>query len=164
MTDSSDFDELFGGNGERRTSSFAKAVHKDAPQQPVASEPKESTVGSTHYKPYGFMPAGNYHDVCDIQWWMDGTPFAQGTVISYRFLVRLGYLGEEELQLFCTDVIIKIQGRHLRDLRWKLGRRMVTFISQYNPMIWPEPPPQGEPVVTRIELMRTDFAGGKKVS
>ena len=44
----------------------------------------------------------------------------------------------------------------MRDLRKKLARRQVTFIQQYSARVWPQPPREGEPVVTAVDVMRPE--------
>lgn len=149
---SDDFDAVFGARPKPATP-FADRVR----EPPVASaKPPPSThdtdVGSSTYRPYGYLPAG-VGEVCDVQRWMDGTEIAEGIEFQYRFLMQVGYVGEEQLKLFLPDCIIVIEGRHLRDLRKRLARRTVTFIAQYNSRVWPSLSP-GTPLVERIEVIR----------
>ncbi|ATQ43123.1 hypothetical protein [Caulobacter mirabilis] len=144
MTD--DFDAMFGG---RPRPTFADRVGRE---QPATPPPMESAVGAGPYKPYGFLPSG-VGEACDVQRWLDGTEVAEGIEFQYRFLMQIGYVGEEQIKLFLPDCIVVIEGRQLRDLRKRLARRQVTFIAQYNPRVWPTPP-AGEPIVMSIELMR----------
>lgn len=149
-----DFDAVFGARPKPQTG-FADRVRE--PPSASASPPpavQEASVGSGPYKPYGYLPTG-MGEVCDVQRWMDGTEVAEGIEFQYRFLMQVGYVGEEQLKLFLPDCIVLIEGRHLRDLRRKLARRMVTFIQQYNPRVWPVPA-EGEPVVERIQVVRPE--------
>lgn len=52
--------------------------------------------------------------------------------------------------------LVKSSEEYLRDLRRKLARRQVTFIQQYSPKVWPMPPPKGEPLIEKIEIVRPD--------
>jgi len=68
--------------------------------------------------------------------------------------MQVGFVGEEQLKLFLPDCIVVIDGKHLSDLRKKLARRQVTFISQFNSRIWRNARPQGEPIVEAIQVIR----------
>ncbi len=142
-----DYSELFGDRSPQRPS-FAERYARPA----AGAQPNESVAGSGTYKPYGFLPTA-VGECCDVQRWLDGTDVAEGIEFQYRFLVQIGYVGEEQIKLFLPDCIVVIEGRLLRELRKKLARRQVTFIQQYSSLIWPAPPP-GEPIVTRIAVMR----------
>jgi len=146
-----DFNKVFGA----KPPSFAERVGKaDAPPAATA-EPKETSVGSGAYKPYGFLPTGNVGETCDVQRWVDGTELAEGIEFQYRFLMQIGYVGEEQIKLFLPDCVVVIEGLYLRDLRKKLARRQVTYIQQYSPKVWPAPPPKGEPVIEKIQVIRS---------
>jgi hypothetical protein len=42
----------------------------------------------------------------------------------------------------------------LHDLRKKLARQEVTFVQEFNPLLWPQgAPPRGEPVITRVMII-----------
>jgi hypothetical protein len=140
-----DFDEAFGGKPSARIT-----VGEQAPPS------KEAKAGSGIYKPYGYLPAGNIGETCEVQRWLDATEVAEGTEFQYRFLMRVGFVGEEHLRLYLTDCMIVIEGQQLRELRKLLARRQVTFIQQYSRRVWPQEPPKGEPMVTRVEIMRPD--------
>lgn len=143
---SGSFDEFFqkGGWTERVTEPRASA--------PGAPEPAahEAAVGSGPYKPYGYTPADDL-ETCDVSWWLKGE-IPQGQEIQYRFLVRVGYLGDDQLHLMLTDCILHLEGRNLTDLRKRLARRRVTFIRAFNPKLWPAPKPD-EPFIERITLL-----------
>lgn len=147
---SDEFDQVFG------RPSFTERMGRETPP---ATEPErpEGAVSSEPYKPYGFMPSGTVGECCDVQRWVDNTEIAEGIEFQYRFLMQIGYVGEEQLRLFLPDCIVVIEGRFLRDLRKKLARRMVTYIQQFNPRVWPAPG-NGEPVVTRIDIVRPEPA------
>jgi hypothetical protein len=151
-----DFEEAFGTVHSTRAT-FASRLGR-ADLKPNGEEAKEQTVGAGPYKPYGYLPTGNIGETCDIQGWMENTEIAQGVEVQYRFLMQVGYVGEEQLKLFLPDCIVVIEGRYLRDLRKKLARRQITFIQQYSPRVWPAMPPKGEPVVEKIEVIRPDHA------
>jgi hypothetical protein len=148
-----DFNDVFGG--KPKPPSFAERVAK--PDAPAAGgEAGEASVGSGPYKPYGYLPSGNIGLTCDAQRWLEKTEIAEGTEFQYRFLMRVDYVGEEQIKLFLPDCIVVIEGMYLKDLRRKLARRQVTFIQQYPPKVWPTPPPKGEPVIENISVVRPD--------
>lgn len=149
----SDFDKVFGA----RPPSFAQRVGKPEPLA-IAGEANSETAGSTDYKPYGFLPSGNIGETCEVARWIDGTQIAEGMDFQYRFLMQVGFVGEEQLRLFLPDCIVVIEGMYLRDLRKKLARRQVTFIQQYSAKVWPTSPPRGEPIIEKIEVVRPDPA------
>ena len=142
---SRDFDDMFRrpGNG---SAAWTQRLGETRPNAPEG----EQTAGSGAYKPYGYTPADDL-ETCEIAWWLpDGT--VQGQEVQYRFLIRLQYVGEEQLHLFLTDCIITLEGRHLRDLRKRLSRRRVTFIQAHHPSIWPLPP-EGEPLIMKVAVL-----------
>ncbi len=124
----------------------------DAKAEP--GEAKEETANGGVYKPYGYMPSGGIAETCDVQRWLENSQIAEGIEFQYRFLMQVGYVGEEQLKLFLPDCIVVIEGSYLRDLRKKLARRQVTFIQQYSSRIWPDAPPKGEPIIQSIEVVR----------
>lgn len=140
-----DFDKAFGSND--RSTSFANRVGK-----PEANG--ETFVGSGPYKAFGFLPSGTINETCEIVRWVDGTEIPEGIDFQYRFLMQVGFVGEEQLKLFLPDCIVVIDGRNLRDLRKKLARRQVTFVQQYSAKAWPKAPPKGEPRIDCIALVR----------
>jgi len=101
------------------------------------------------------LPSGKLGEACDVQRWLDGTETPEGIEFQYRFLMQVGYVGEEQVKLFLPDCIVVLEGQRLRELRKKLARRMVWFIQQYNPRIWPAPA-KGECVIERIEVLRPE--------
>jgi len=145
-----DFREVFGDRSGERPS-FAQRVGRPDPGAPQQSE---GVAGSGAYKPYGFMPA-SVGECCDVQRWLDGTQIAEGIEFQYRFLIQVGYVGEEQIKLFLPDCIVVIEGKGLRELRKKLARRQATFIQQYSALVWPAPPP-GEPIITSIAVVRPE--------
>lgn len=147
-----DFNEVFGGGPHERPSFLQRTGRADI----LPPEPPNALVGTGPYRPYGFMPAGT-NEGCDVQRWVDGTETPEGIEFQYRFLMQIGYVGEEQIKLFLPDCIVVIEGQHLRELRKKLARRQVTFIQQYTPQVWPAPP-RGEPIVTSIAVVRPEPA------
>lgn len=150
MSDKS-FEQAFGGTAFRRT--FVDRLGRAETAEPAA-EPKAQTAGTGEYKAYGFLPSGNIGDTCDVQRWIDGTDTAEGIEFQYRFLMQIGYVGEEEIKLYLPDCIVVVTGRNLRDLRKKLARRQVTFIQQYSGRVWPTPPTTGDAVVHSVAVVR----------
>lgn len=169
MTDD-DFDRVFGSRTPNAPT-FADRVTRGeafggrAEPKPAASvptgDPKEGTAGSGPYKPYGFLPTAHIGESCDVQRWLDSTEIAEGIEFQYRFLMQIGYVGEEQIRLFLPDCIVVIEGKRLRDLRKKLARRQVTFIQQFNPRVWPGSPPANEPLIERIEVVRPEALNGR---
>lgn len=148
-----DFNDVFGK--KPKPPSFAERVGK--PDAPAAGgDSNEAKAGSGPYKPYGFLPSGNIGETCDVQRWLEKTDIAEGIEFQYRFLMQIGYVGEEQIKLFLPDCIVVIDGMYLKDLRKKLARRQVTFIQEYSPKVWPTPPPKGEPVIEHIDVVRPD--------
>ncbi len=160
MTD--DIDALFGGRTPPRTSFIDRVTRPAAPPPETsapmpmpAAEPAELEAGSGPYKPYGFLPTNTVGEVCEVRSWVVGTDLPQGIVFQYRFLMQVGYIGDETLKLSFPDSVVLIEGKRLTDLRQKLSRRMASFIQQYHPKIW-SAPPTGETLVERIEIVRPD--------
>lgn len=154
---SDEFDQIFGARPAPRptfTDRIARA--EGLPDAP----PKESVAGTGPYKPYGYLPTGNVGEGCEVARWVDGTEVQEGIEFQYRFLMQIGFVGDEQLRLFLPDCIVVVEGRQLRDLRKKLARRMVTFIQQWNPRVWPAPP-TGEPIIERIEVVRPEALNGR---
>jgi hypothetical protein len=143
----SDFDQAFGTTP--RPTNFAQRVGKAEPPSET-----QTTVGTGAYKPYGFMPSGTINETCEVVRWMDGTEISEGIEFQYRFLMQVGFVGEEQLKLFLPDCIVVIDGQHLGDLRKKLARRQCTFIQQFSGRVWPNAKPQGEAIVEKIEIVR----------
>ena len=149
-----DFETAFGSVNSTKATFTERLGRADA--KPTNGEVKEETVGDGAYKPYGFLPTGNIGETCDIQSWLENTETAQGIEVQYRFLMQVGYVGEEQLKLYLPDCIVVIDGRYLRDLRKKLARRQVTFIQQYSARVWPAAPVKGEPIIEKIEIVRPE--------
>jgi len=148
-----DFDNVFGSAA--RPTSFAQRVGKAEPAAP-GDEAKVATIGSGAYKPYGFLPTGTINETCEVVRWIEGTEIPEGLEFQYRFLMQVGFVGEEQLKLFLPDCIVVIEGQHLRDLRQKLARRQTTFVQQYSARVWPNARPQGEPIVESIDIVRPE--------
>lgn len=139
---SSEYDDIY-----RRGPGWTQRVGEGRPLPP--DTPARSTDDG-QYRAFGATPAEDL-ETCDITWWLGGaTPMGQE--VQYRFLIRIAYVGDEQIQLMLTDAIIVIEGKHLRELRKRLSRRKVSFIQAYHAGFWP-PPPAGEPIVERIEIL-----------
>src|SRR5690349_637474 len=95
--------------------------------------PAEQAADTGEYRAFGCFPTNGLGETCDVQRWIDGTEIAEGIEFQYRFLMQVGYVGEEEIRLMLPDTIILLEGRHLRELRKKLARRQVHHIAQYSP-------------------------------
>jgi hypothetical protein len=147
-----EFNRVFGSAPAPRAS-FTERIGR-ADSLPPDTEPnKLLTAGSGTYKAFGYLPVG-VAETCDIQRWLDGTDTQEGIEFPYKFLIQLGYVGEEEIRLFLPDCIVIITGKRLRELRQKLARRQVTFVCQYSPRVWPKTPSAQEPVVAHIAVVR----------
>jgi hypothetical protein len=118
------------------------------------AEPPEPLPGDGPYKAYGYLPTSNIGETCEICRWIDGTTISDGIEFQYRFLMQVGFVGDEELRLFLPDCIVVLHGRNLRELRKKLSRRQVTFIRQYSERVWREPPRPDSAVIDRVEIVR----------
>jgi len=150
----SEYDKAFG----QRPPPFTERVGRADATPAAKHDSKETTAGTGPYKPYGFLPTGNVGESCEVQRWIDGTEMPEGIEFQYRFLMQIGFVGEEQLKLFLPDCIVVIDGMYLRDLRKKLARRQVTFIQEYSPKVWREPPPRGEPFIEKIAVVRPEPA------
>ena len=137
-----------------RPRSFAERVGgSDAPANALPPS-NEEAVGNGPYKPYGYLPTGTINETCDVQRWLDGTEMPEGIEFQYRFLMQIGYVGEEQIKLFLPDCIVVIEGKNLRDLRKKLARRQVTFIQQFSSKVWGQSAAAGETIINQISVMR----------
>jgi len=137
------------------TQTFTERLGRGQPLPPspaAVEQPARNDV----YRAYGAMAAEGIAETCDIQGWVENTTLASGLEIQYRFLMQIGYVGEEQLKLFLPDCIVVIDGTYLRDLRKKLARRQVTFVQQFSPRIWQSAPPKGEPIVEKITIVRPE--------
>lgn len=141
---SSDFDQLFNRPG----GSWAQRMGESRPAPSPAATPTEAPDGS--YKPWGFTPSDD-QDGCDVRWWLTAD-IPQGLEFDYRFLQRVGWIGDDQLHICLSDCLIAIEGSGLLELRKKLMRRRVTFIQVFHPMIWPTPQP-GQPLVTKVDVL-----------
>ncbi|MFT4075626.1 MAG: hypothetical protein QM647_08830 [Asticcacaulis sp.] len=154
MTD--DFDAIFGARPRQsfteRLGAQPAQTPSSPPQQPIQPDADEE---SGIYRPYGFMPSNTVGENCELRSWMNGTDLPQGLVFQYRFLMEVGYVGDEMLKLVFPASIVVIEGKRLTDLRQKLARRMVTFVQQYHPKRWAVTP-ANDTIVERIEVMRPD--------
>jgi len=135
------------------TQTFTQRLGRGQPL-PQATPTKELAADNEAYRAYGALAAEGIAETCDIQGWLENTQIATGLEIQYRFLMQIGYVGEEQLKLFLPDCIIVIDGMHLRELRKRLARRQVTFVKQFLPHVWKSAPPKGEPIVEKITIVR----------
>lgn len=153
MTDD-DFNRVFGARQPNHPS-FTDRVSRGDSFGGRADPAAETSVGSGPYKPYGYLPTGNVGESCEVRSWVKGSDVAEGVVFQYRFLMQVGFVGDELLRLMLPDAIVVIEGKGLTELRQKLARRMVTFVQQYHPGIWPGSP-SGEPIIDKIEVVRPE--------
>lgn len=142
---SREYDELF----QRQPGGWAQRVGSELPPTPAPEAPARSTEDGL-YRAYGTTPTDELEG-CDIAWWL-GHDTPQGQEVQYRFIVRIGYVGDDQINLMLTDAIISIEGRNLRDLRKRLSRRRVTFIQAFNPRVWPKPADE-EPIIERVSIL-----------
>ena len=131
---SDDFDAVFGNQPGYRPITFTERVSR--PETTTPPPAAEVMTGSEPYKAFGFLPAGNVVETCDVRRWIDGTNIAEGIEFQYRFLMQVGYVGDEQLRLLLPHCLSLIEGVMLAPLRSKLARRQVTFIQQMNRAIW----------------------------
>jgi hypothetical protein len=149
---SDDFNQVFGA----RRPNLAERIGRG---EPLEVADGETIVGSGDYKPYGFLPTG-IGETCEVTRWVDGTDKPEGVVFQYRFLMQVGFAGEEELRLYLPDCIILIQGKQLRELRRRLSRRQVTFITAWSARVWGNRSAEGEAWIERIEVLRPEKLAG----
>jgi hypothetical protein len=145
------YDDVFGGRRDSPHTDFRERLRGEsrAPDQPA-----ETSVGSGDYKAFGFMPTSAIGETCDLRWWIDGTDQAEGLEFAYRFMLKIGYIGEREIRIYLPDTIVVIAGQNLFDLRKKLARRQCTFVQQWSPRVW-KPALRDEASVDRIDVLRT---------
>ncbi len=150
MTD--EFDRVFGA----RRPNYTERV---APPASASTSPdgEETSVGSTPYKSFGyFAVGGKIGETCLVQRWIENTETPEGIEFQYRFLMQVGFVGETQVKLSLPDCIVVIEGKGLVELRKMLSRRRATFICQYSPLVWPDAPPKGEPIIERIQIARPE--------
>lgn len=150
---SDDFDLMFGSAPKPRPR-FTERVGGAPAEEPPSAALGEGAASTAAYRAFGFLPAG-VGEACEIAGWVDGTDIAEGIEFQYRFLMDVGFTGENELRLYLPNCIVVVQGRMLRDLRKRLARRTVTFIQQWNAKVWKERPTEGECFIERIRFIRT---------
>ena len=118
-------------------------------QKPLDDAPPEATEDG-QYRAFGFAP-GDDLESCNVAWWLTAT-MPQGQEIQYRYLMRVGYIGDETLHLMMTDCMIHIEGRNLGELRRKLARHKVTYIQAFSPHAWAAPPADAA-LIEKVTLM-----------
>ena len=153
---SDDFEQAFGVG--RSTRPFADRVGRaDSPLRSTEAQ-GEGSADNT-YRAYGSLASGEIGETCDVRRWLDGTDMPEGIEFQYRFLMQIGYVGEEEIKLFLPDCIIVVGGRNLRDLRKRLARRQVSFIQQFSARIWPAVEKPSEPAIETVLVVRPNAGG-----
>jgi hypothetical protein len=133
--------------------SFTERLGRSDTKQEVA-EAKEPAAGIGPYKPYGFLPTGNVGETCEVSRWIEGTDIPEGIEFQYRFLMQVGYVGEDQLKLYLPECIVVVDGSNLRDLRKKIARRQCTFIQQYSSRVWAPAPSKDETLIEKITIMK----------
>jgi hypothetical protein len=101
-----DFDQVFGPTKP----SFAAKLGRAEPA-PTNGEAKDESTAGAQYKPYGFLPTGTINETCEVVRWIEGTEIPEGIDLQYRFLMQVGFVGDEQLRLFLPDCIVVIDGR-----------------------------------------------------
>jgi hypothetical protein len=132
--------------------SFTERIGRTDPKA-VVNEAGEALAGTGAYKAFGYMPSG-IAETCDIQGWLENSETAHGVEVPFRYIMQIGYVGEEQIKLFLPDCIIVIEGAYLRELRKMLARRQCTFIQQFSQRVWRDPPPKGEAIIEKIAIVR----------
>lgn len=145
-----DYDKVFGTTTKAAISHLERLGRADPPVNGAAA--KAETVGSGHYKPYGFLPTSSIGLTCDVQRWVEGTEIPEGLEFPYRLMLQVAYTGQHHLRIYLPDCIIVVEGKQLTDLRKKLNRNQVTFIQQYNARVWNALPEKGETLIERISV------------
>lgn len=138
-----EFEQYFSPPG----SSWAGRTGKTMP--PIGSVEEDAHDG--RYRAFGVIPTDDL-DACSVSWWLTAE-VAQGQDFQYRYLLRVGYIGDTTLHLFLTDCVIHIEGRNLTELRKKLSRQKVSFIQAFNPGIWAKPE-CSEPYIDTIAILQ----------
>jgi hypothetical protein len=159
MSDS-EFDQVFGRRPEGR--GFVERVGGGAPpfggrNDPVAGMALETATEETPpgvYKAFGFMPAGQINQSCEVRSWVDGTDVPDGVVFFYRLLMQIAFTGTNELRLMLPDNIKVLTGRNLEPLRLALTRQLATYVQQHSTRIWAIPIAANETLIERIEIVR----------
>ena len=147
----SDFDKAFGSTPNGRAG-FTERVRPDG-GKPANDDCKDDIAGD--YKAYGYLPTNSVGETCEVIRWLEGTDVPEGIEFQYRFLMQIGFLGDEEIKLFLPDCIVFVRGKHLRELRKKLARRQVTFIQQYASRLWGQLKSAETPVIETIQIIRS---------
>lgn len=111
-------------------------------------EPEARPASDEAYSPWGTV-RGQQLSMLDLKSWArPGVP--EGDCVSYNYIVKMHYIGEQYLSLVLTNAVIEIEGFGLGDLRQRLITREIAFIQEYSPHAWPEQILPGQPVITRI--------------
>jgi len=159
MSDS-DFDQVFGRKPQSRGGFAERVVHSQAfggradPVAAMALEAASERPVPGLYKAFGFIPAGQHNQSCEVRSWVDGTDVADGVVFFYRLLMQIGFTGTNELRLILPDNIVVLTGRNLEPLRLALTRQLATYIQQHSKRIWSAASGADETLVERIEIIR----------
>ena len=152
-----EFNRLFGEQ-PKPARAFTQRIGQET-RRPGGEQTDGVDSAKGEYRAFGVHNVNTAAESCDVRRWMDGTDIAEGLEFSYRLMLSVRYVGEEELRLFLPDTIVLIEGVKLGPLRQKLARRQASFIQQYSPRIWPRPH-QGETVIERIEIIRPEMMRG----
>ena len=156
MSDS-DFEHVFGGGAAAGRANFAERLGRTDPARANGAAASVETAGSGTYKPYGFLPTGTINEAFHLTSWVPGTLIKESHSFPYRLLLETAS-GEAQLKLHLPTGIVVIDGKNLLDLHDKIWRKQVTFIAEYSSKVWPDRPPQGEPIIEKITIVRPDGA------
>ena len=159
MSDS-EFDQVFGRRPEGRRG-FVERVGSGQPfggrTDPVAAMALEAATEQPPpgvYKAFGFIPAGQHNQSCEVRSWVDGTDVPDGVVFFYRLLMQIAFTGTNELRLMLPDSIIVLTGSNLEPLRQALTRQLVTYVQRFSKRVWPSLPAPSDTLIERVEIIR----------
>lgn len=98
------------------------------------------------YQAYGIDQSKNRQMRIDIRD-KDGNGF----LISYSYLTRIQYTGNEFLSLICTDCLVTLKGANLQLLRNLLHDEKIRYVQAYSQARFVEPK-EGEPIIRDIAV------------
>lgn len=124
--------------------------HRPAPAAGAGAEPapEKQDEEPRGYQAYG-LTVSRQAAMLDLRWWT-ARNHAQGEIISYSYLVKMLYTGDDYLSLVTSSSVIAIEGKNLGELRRRIAAREVEFVQMFNPNVW-DAPEEGAPIVTSIQ-------------